>query len=102
MMHGWWVYILMDQAYCLGALWLASTLPRFFAVMTIFAFMFGHFIGAINWFFYDWRLGMECPVIYGIALSSIIVLVSYRRNRTSNSGIELSPEPPTAARVFCC
>jgi hypothetical protein len=73
MMRGWSDYVLMDLLYCLGAFWLASSLPRFFAVLSIFAFTFGHFIGASNWFFYDWRLGIGTPVLYGIVLSGIIV-----------------------------
>jgi hypothetical protein len=73
MMRGWSAYVLADLVYCLGAFWLASNLPRFFAVLSIFAFTLGHFIGASNWSFYDWRLGMETPVLYGILLSGILV-----------------------------
>jgi hypothetical protein len=73
MMRGWSAYLLADLVYCLGAFWLVSNLPRFFAALTILAFTLGHFLGASNWFFYDWRLGMETPVLYGILLSGILV-----------------------------
>jgi len=102
MMQGWWAYVLMDLAYCLGAFWLVSTLPRLYAVTVLFAFTFGHFIGASNWFFYDWRLGMQVPVIYGIVISSIIVFLSFRRSQKSNSMAELSANPDAAARPVCC
>jgi hypothetical protein len=73
MARSWSAYVLADLVYCLGAFLLASTLPRFFALLSIFAFTFGHFLGASNWFFYDWRLGMAMPVLYGILLSGILV-----------------------------
>jgi hypothetical protein len=102
MMWGWMDYVLMDLLYCLGAFWLASTVPRFFAVVIIFAFTFAHFIGASNWFFYVWRLGMEVPVVYGIVLSSIIVFLSFRRSEESNSKVEQSSTPAAAPRAVCC
>jgi hypothetical protein len=101
MMRGWLDYILMDLAYCAGAFWLASILPRFFAIMTIFAFIFGHFIGASNWFFYDWRLGMETPVIYGVVLSFIIVSVSSRLAPKPKATAEFPAGPLCPARSVC-
>jgi hypothetical protein len=65
LMRGWSHYVLMDLTYCLGAFWLASSLPRFPALLCTLLFTFGHFTGASNWFFYDWRLGMATPVLYG-------------------------------------
>jgi hypothetical protein len=76
MMRGWSTYVLADLVYCVAAFWLASKLPRFFAALTIFAFTLGHFLGASNWFFYDWRLGMATPVLYGILLSGILVMTA--------------------------
>jgi hypothetical protein len=77
MARGWSDYVLMDLLYCMAALWLASNLPRFPAVLSLFAFTFGHFIGVSNWFFYDWRFGMETPVLYGILLSGILVWTAF-------------------------
>ncbi|HZZ29557.1 MAG TPA: hypothetical protein VFE46_16290 [Pirellulales bacterium] len=102
MVRGWSDFVLMHLLYDLGAFWLASTLPRRYAVVIIFAFTFGHFDGASNWLFYEWRLGIETPVIYGIVLSSIIVFLSFRRSKEPNSMTENSPASTAAARTVCC
>jgi hypothetical protein len=89
MMRGWSAYVLSDLVYCLGAFWLVSKLPRLLATLTIFAFTLGHFLGASNWFFYDWRLGVATPVLYGILLSGILVwtasTVTWRQEGTVNA-----------------
>jgi hypothetical protein len=102
MIRGWYDYILADLAYCLGAFWMASTLPRFYAVTALFAFTFGHFLGGSNWFFYVWRMGMEAPVIYGIMISSVMVFVASRRNEKSSSMVEQSSARVDAAKAACC
>jgi hypothetical protein len=102
MVHGWGAYVGMDLLYCLGAFWLASAVPRFYAVMTIFGFTFGHFLGGSSWFFYVWRMGMEMPVIYGIVISSIIVFVSFRRVEESKSMVKQSSAAQNAYRAVCC
>lgn len=102
MVQGWWAYIAMDLLYCLGAFWLASSLPRFYAALTIFAFTLSHFIGGSSWFFYVWRLGMQWPVTYGIAIGASIVLIAFRRfENTTAAGENLSGRAP-ANRACCC
>ena len=98
MQQGWFAYVLGDLIYCLGALLLASSLPRFFAWICILGFIFAHFIGATNWFFYEWRLGMEAPVIYGIAISALRVwLASPRTRNNAANGFNATLIPKT-----CC
>lgn len=101
MVHGWWAYLSMDLLYCLGAFWLSTIVPRFYAVVVLFTFIFGHFSGGSNWFFYVWRLGMQAPVIYGTALSLIIVFLSTRRSRESNSTLEQSSAPAGRPCAVC-
>jgi len=101
MMRGWLSYVLVDLTYCLGAFWLVSSVPKFYAVVGIFAFMFGHFIGASNWLFYVWRLGIEAPIIYGVVLSSIIVFLSFRRSQTSIVIAEGAPFTSRAVPAAC-
>jgi len=96
MMRGWEDYVLMDLLYCLGAFWLASNLPRFFAVITILSFTFGHFVGASNWFFYVWRLGMETPVLYGIVLSVTIVWTALSVEDWKGENLASAPEQECA------
>jgi hypothetical protein len=96
MQQGWYAYVLGDSIYCLGALVLASSLPRFYAWICILGFIFGHFSGGTNWLFYEWRLGMEAPVIYGIAISSLMVwLASARTGNNATHGFNdaLIPKP---------
>lgn len=90
MLHGWGAYVLMDLVYCLVALWLVALLPRFFATACLWMYVLGHFVGASNWFFYDWRLGWETPLAYGVFLSSVIVFLS-RGPAEQPAGIKVRP-----------
>jgi hypothetical protein len=101
MLKGWVVYVLMDIFYCLGVFLLASFLPRFFALMVIFGFTFGYFDGASNWLYYERRLGMEAPVIYGMILSAIIAFAAFARGKKPNQTPDTAQEPTTAAPSWC-
>jgi hypothetical protein len=81
LLHGWFAFCLYDAAYCLVILWLASTLPRTAALICTFAFIFGGYGGAANWFFYEWRMGMEAPILLGVALSLAVVGVAFPATR---------------------
>jgi hypothetical protein len=81
LLHGWFSFSLYDLAYCFVILWLASTLPRTAGLICTFAFIFGGYAGAANWFFYEWRMGIEAPILLGIALSVMIVLVAFPTDR---------------------
>jgi hypothetical protein len=59
-----------------------SILPTTAALICIFAFTLGAFAGGSNWFFYEWRLGMQAPVIYGVVLSGIIVALAFSKDET--------------------
>jgi hypothetical protein len=74
LIQGWYAYCLIELIYCSLMFWLVSVFPKRLALIFAFYFIFVHFIGASNWFFYEWRMGMEIPVIYGSVLSVIIVL----------------------------
>jgi hypothetical protein len=75
--RGWSGYFLFDLFVISAAFLLVSILPRTIALIGIFSATLGSFIGSSNWFFYDWRMGMEAPVIYGVVLSIIIVSVVF-------------------------
>ena len=75
--QGWYAFVFRDLFYFFGIFWLAMILPRRWALMCIFYFMLTGFIGASNWLFYEWRMGMEAPVIFGIILSVIIVVLAF-------------------------
>jgi hypothetical protein len=77
LVRGWYAYLLMGLAYSLGIFWLESVLPRKGALICIFYFILVFYIGASNWFFYQWRMGIESPVIYGMMLSVVIVWLTF-------------------------
>jgi hypothetical protein len=79
--YGWWAYFLYDLVYAWGAFLLVSKLPRVIALVSIFPFILGHFNGVSCWFFYEWRMGMKTPVVFGIIFSAVIVLLAFRRNQ---------------------
>lgn len=83
--YGWIAFVLYSLFYAWAAFLLASNLPKVIALLCALSFIFNCFIGASNWFFYQWRMGMEAPVIYGSILSAMIVLSAFpdRPVRTS-------------------
>ena len=90
--HGWYAFILMFFIFFLGIFWLVSVLPGRLAFLPIFYFMFVNFVGASCWFFYEWRMGMETPVIFGIMLSVIIVLLAFPASDKTSTQDLLSNE----------
>ena len=83
--HGWYAYIFRDVIYFLVIYWFVSILPQKGALICIFYFLLNGFTGASNWFFYEWRMGMQTPVIYGIVLSVCIVLIAFSKFNSSQS-----------------
>jgi hypothetical protein len=78
LLHGWYTFLLgMGFVFCSAIFWLVTILPRTWALICSFYFILVSFIGASNWFFYEWRMGMESPVIIGIVLSLAIVWVVF-------------------------
>ncbi|MGD0632094.1 MAG: hypothetical protein ABR987_22410 [Terracidiphilus sp.] len=71
--HGWPGYLLYAVLLVLGTFLLLRVFPRTIALICVFATTLGGFLGSSNWLFFDWRMGMQTPVIYGIVLSLVIV-----------------------------
>jgi hypothetical protein len=93
LMQGWWGYVLIEAFYGAGMLLLVSILPQTGALTCIFAVILGHFAGASNWFFYEWRMGMQAPVIYGVVLSAVIVGLGFSGRRKTNHAASIVSEP---------
>jgi hypothetical protein len=77
--HGWYTYLFTDLIIFSALIWLVSFLPRPWGLVFIFYFMLVNYIGASNWFFFQWRMGAEVPVIYAVILSAIIVILSFAK-----------------------
>ena len=102
LMQGWWGYVLVEAVYCSGMFLLVSILPKTGALTCIFAVILAHYAGASNWFFYEWRMGMQSPVIYGVVLSVAIVLLAFSRCRKTNNAASMAGEPvATVCSNFC-
>ena len=91
--HGWWAYFLYDAVYAWGAFLLVSKLPRMTALVCAFAFILGHFNGVSCWFFYEWRMGMKTPVIYGVMLGVVVVWLAFLENQKTNRTFNAALEP---------
>jgi len=92
LIHGWYAYVLWSVFYFSGIFWLVLILQRRLAFISIFYFTLGHFVGASNWFFYEWRMGMETPVIFGVVLSILITLVAFQTHDKTTAQNLLSNE----------
>ncbi len=79
--HGWIYYLGYDLVEAAGKLVLVAILPVPAAFVCVFAFTFGNFIGASNWFFYVWRLGWGAVVAHALVLSTLMVLLAFRDSK---------------------
>lgn len=77
--RGWPAYFALDLAIAAGEFALITVMPVPVAFVCAFAFTFGNFAGATNWFFYTWRLGWIVPVAYGAVLSTLMVMLGLRK-----------------------
>jgi hypothetical protein len=62
-------------------------------------FTLGGLFGGSNWLFYEWRLGLQAPLVYGMLLSILIVQLVLKRNQgasASPNSENLSPGPPSS------
>jgi hypothetical protein len=91
--QGWYAFIFMFLIFFSVIFLLVSILPRRFALMLVFYFMLVDFVGTSCWFFYEWRMGMETPVIFGIIISVIIVSLAFPISNNTNTQDLLSKYP---------
>jgi hypothetical protein len=85
---GWYAYLFEQAVIILAVFRLIYVLPKRGAIITVLGFTFAGFIGASNWFFYRWILGMQAPVIFGGVLSLAIVLLTYSSGRKVKEAAE--------------
>jgi hypothetical protein len=84
MIQGWYVYFIVDLIYCYFMFWLVSILPKKLALFFILLNIFTHFVGSSCVFFYQWRMGMQSPVIFGIIISIIIIIFIFPKSSKLN------------------
>jgi len=76
--RGWIYYLGLNVILAVGEFVLVTILPLPIAFVCAFAFTFGSFVGASNWFFYEWRMGWIAPVAYGVILSTLMVWFAFQ------------------------
>jgi len=77
LLRGWIAGVAFYLVYLCATFLLVSVAPRTTALLCSFALLFGHFSGASSWLFFRWRLGMQAPILYGVLLSTFIVLLVF-------------------------
>ena len=84
LLHGWEAYTFyMLVFYIVGPLILAGWLSRPASFVVPIAFTIGGYLGASSWFFYEWRMGLETPVLIGCVYSFLIVRFCLREGALS-------------------
>lgn len=84
LLHGWLAYTFyMVVFYALGPLMLTGWLSRPASFVVAIAFTIGGYLGASSWFFYEWRMGLESPILIGCVFSFLVVRFCLREGSTS-------------------
>ena len=76
------VFIFWSICYIAGVVLLTWILPRRLAAVALLSFILGHFFGASTWMLFRFGLGIAAPVIYGIAIASLLVSLGLNFERT--------------------
>jgi len=84
---GWWAYAAYILAQIAGAWLFVVRIPPVTGWALAFGMALGGFIGGSNWLFYEWRLGLQAPVVYGMLLSILIVWLVLKHNRSVTPGV---------------
>ena len=91
--HGLSAYILTILVYISVVFFLVSILPRRLALVSVFAFILGHYFGASTWLNYYRHFGVNAPIIYGIILGVVFVQLAFPTpDKTSTKNL-LSDDP---------
>jgi hypothetical protein len=92
--QSWQSFLLVELLYLAVAFLLVSTLAQTSALITLFAFLLGHFMALSTWPFYRYRLGIQVPIAVAILLSAGIVLSAFPTpSPTTSSRRQQRPSP---------
>lgn len=70
---GWWAFAAYNLVEIAGPWLLALRVAPVTGWAVAFGMALGGFFGGSNWLFYEWRLGLQAPLIYAMLLSIVIV-----------------------------
>lgn len=78
---GWWAYAAYIMVLIAVPWLLARRVSRDTGWVIVLGTTLGGLFGGSNWLFYEWRLGLQAPLIYGMFLSLLIVGPLWKRNQ---------------------
>ena len=84
--RGWMYYLGLEAVLAAGQFALVTILPLPIGFVSVFAFIYGGFVGASNWFFYEWRLGWIAPTFYAAVVSTLLVVPAFRDRKEATTG----------------
>jgi hypothetical protein len=86
--QGWWAYGAYNLVEIAVPWLIAQRASRQIGWTIAFGFTLGGLFGGSNWLFYEDRLGLQAPVIYGTLLSILIVQFVLNRDQRATSQIQ--------------
>lgn len=83
---GWWAYATYIVV-LIAVPWVLSVrVSRGTGWVIVMGMTLGGLLGGSNWLFYEWRLGMQAPILYCLVLSLMVVWLLLKGNQAAKSG----------------
>ena len=83
---GWWAYAAYIVALIAVPWFLSMRVPRGTGWVIVLGTTLGGLFGGSNWLFYEWRLGLQAPILYSLILSLMIVWLLLKGNQAAKPG----------------
>lgn len=93
---GWWAYVAYIVVWAAVPWLFALRASRFTGWTIALGMALGGLFGGSNWLFYEWRLGLQAPLIYGMVISLLVVRFVLKRQEgalSSAHSANISQEP---------
>jgi len=98
---GWWAYGTYIVA-LIAVPWLLSMrVSRGTGWVIVLGMTLGGLLGGSNWLFYEWRLGLQAPILYSMVLSLMIVWLLLKGNQKAMPS-ELPNDGLADCRIWQC
>ena len=83
---GWWAYAAYIVALIAVPWFLSMRVPRGTGWVIVLGTTLGGLFGGSNWLFYEWRPGLQAPILYSLVLSLMIVWLLLKGNQAAKPG----------------
>jgi len=83
---GWWAYAAYIVALIAVPWFLSMRVSRGTGWVIVLGMTLGGLFGGSNWLFYEWRLGLQAPILYSLVLSLMIVWLLLKGNQAAKPG----------------